>query len=165
MFCAAGREESRATAMSEKYSINRLYTETDFDRRTIKRWLDTSGKAPVDVDGKTEFYTLRDFIDAAIECARPATVDGGENPELTRKTRLQADILEIEKAKLELTVLDTEEIFRVLENRDIALRRVILTSELPDATKDKILNDLRSISIDDILAERNVSAGIAASGE
>jgi hypothetical protein len=149
----------------EKWSINRLYTETDFDRRTIKRWLDSADKAPVDVDGKTEFYSLRDFIDAAIESARPSGGDGGENPELTRKTRIQADILEIEKAKLNLTVLDTEEIFRVLENRDIALRRVIITSELPDATKDKILNDLRSIDINDILAERSVSAGLAAASQ
>lgn len=152
--------------MPDKWSINRLADETGYDRRSIKKWLANADKAPCDVDGKVEYFTLRDFIEAAIENERPAGgVDGGENPELTRKTRLQADILEIDKAKLQLTVLDTEEVFRVLENRDIAIRRVVTTCELPDSVKDKILNDLRSINIDDILAERSVTAGTVAAGE
>jgi len=145
--------------MAEKWSINRLSDETGFDRRSIKKWLTAADKAPCDVDGKTDYYSLRDFIDAVVAKDKPAD-PGGEGDAFERKATLQGDILEIEKAKLALTVLDTEEVFRVLENRDIAIRQVILGCDLPEETKDKILNDLRTININDILAERSVDSGV-----
>jgi hypothetical protein len=149
--------------MPEKWSINRLYTETDYDRRTIKRWLDSAGKAPCDVDGKTEYYTLRDFIEAAVENARPASSDGGENPELTRKTRLQADILEIDLAEKRNEVIPSETAFRVLENILVAFRRRILTSNLPQETKDDFLKELQQeIKIEDFIEQREFDRGTPA---
>lgn len=156
--------------MPEKLTINWACDNSNHCLQSWRRWMEDAGREPFEIDKKTAFYTFQDFLVAyaqnEIKKAKASSpiIDEAED-ELTRKTRLQADILEIEKAKLQLTVLDTEEVFRVLENRDIAIRRVITTSELPDPVKDKILNDLRSINIDDILAERSVASGTTTAGE
>lgn len=149
--------------MPEKWSINRLSDETGFDRRSIKKWLESADKAPCDVDGKVDYYSLRDFIDAVVHNEMPEG-EGGED-ELRRKTALQADLLEIDLAKARDQVLDADEIFLVLANRDLALRRVIETSDVPNEVKDKLLNDLKNISINDILAERQVSEAVSSEGE
>lgn len=150
--------------MTEKWSINRLSDETGYDRRSIKKWLENAGKAPCDVDGKVDYYTLRDFIDAVVQNEMPKC-DGDAAAELERKTRLQADLLEIELAQKRNEVLSADEIFLVLSNRDLAIRRVIETADMPDAAKDKVFNDLKSIRIEDILAERKAAEGVPSEGE
>lgn len=138
------------------WTINALATETEFERSSIKKWLSSAGKKPVAIEGREEHYRLRDFIDAVVE--KELTKREPRSGQLERKTKLQADILEVELARVRNEVVEAEEVFRVLANRDIAIRRIILTSSLPPADQDQILRDLVNINIDDIMAERQMCA-------
>src|SRR5437667_261796 len=85
--------------MTQNWSISGLSDEIGMDRRTIKKIL--SETAPCDIDGKTEFYKLQDFVSALI--AYHAGDEGATalEREKVRKTSLEADLLEIEKGLAE----------------------------------------------------------------
>jgi hypothetical protein len=134
--------------------------------RSWKRWLDAAGKEPFDSDGRADFYTFQDFLDAyAFNEVSKVRVskDGGDADALTRKTNLQADILEIELAEKRNEVIPSETAFRVLENILVAFRRRILTSNLPQETKDDFLKELQQeIKIEDFIEQREFDQGTPA---
>lgn len=145
--------------MTEDWTINRLSDETGLDRRTLKKILQNT--APNDVDGKSEFYKLADFIKALIEYNKPKG-EGTQEALIREKVRLtaaDADIREVDRAKALNLVLDTETVFRVWENICISIRRTILTSPLPTAQKDSILNELRSLKIEDYTEQQEFEEG------
>jgi phage terminase Nu1 subunit (DNA packaging protein) len=145
--------------MTEDWSISRLNEETSLDRRTIKKIL--ADTAPHDVDGKTEFYKLADFIKALVEYHKPKG-DGSESALIRERTRLtaaDADIREVERARVRNEVMETETVIRVWENICVAIRRTIETSPLPIQQKDSIFNDLRSLKIQDYLEQQGFTEG------
>lgn len=146
--------------MTQDWTVNGLSEETGLDRRTLKKILQQT--APHDVDGKTEFYKLSDFIKALREYDKPKGA-ASESELLAARTRLtnaDADIREVERAKVRNEVIDTATALRVIENRDIAIRRTILTSELSDERKDAILRELqKAVTVADILEQQADDCG------
>jgi hypothetical protein len=127
--------------MTEDWSISRLNEETGLDRRTIKKIL--SDTAPHDVDGKTEFYKLADFIKALQEYSRPKG-DGSETALIRERTRLtaaDADIREVERALLKGDVIKSDAFITGLQNLFIPLTRAIWTSNLSKAEKTTLINE------------------------
>jgi hypothetical protein len=146
--------------MTQDWTINSLSEETGLDRRTIKKILKDT--APNDVDGKNEFYKMVDFVRALVEYHKPDNSSDALEREKVRKTAAEADILEVERARIRNEVIETETVFRVIENRDIAIRRTILTSELSDERKDAILRELQRVTVQDFLEQRDYDQGAPA---
>jgi phage terminase Nu1 subunit (DNA packaging protein) len=152
--------------MTSTWTVNSLSEETGIDRRTIKKIL--ANTAPQDVDGKTEFYKLADFIAAMREYDRPKG-DGSEAALVREKVRLtaaDADIREVERARIRNEVIDVETVLRVIDNRDLSIRRTILTSDLSDDRKDAILRELqKAVTVEDILEQQDFVDGAASEDE
>lgn len=145
--------------MTSDWTVNSLSEQTGLDRRTIKKIL--ADTAPCDIDGKTEFYKLSDFVRAVIEYHKPKG-DGSEAALLKERTRLtaaDADIREVERARIRNEVIEAETVARVWENVCFSIRRTILTAPLPDEQKDSILNELRTLKIEDYLEQREFDEG------
>jgi hypothetical protein len=127
--------------MTEDWTINRLSDETGMDRRTLKKILQNT--APHDVDGKSELYKLRDFIQALVEYNKPK--DGGSEAALiyerTRLTAADADIREVERALLKGDVIKSDAFITGLQNLFIPLTRAIWTSNLSKAEKTTLINE------------------------
>jgi phage terminase Nu1 subunit (DNA packaging protein) len=152
--------------MTADWTVNSLSEETGLDRRTIKKIL--ADTAPVESDGKTDFYKLSDFIKALIEYHKPKG-DASEAALVAARTRLtnaDADIREVERARIRNEVMETETVFRVIENRDLAIRRTILTTpDLTDERKDAILRSLQQVTLEDFLEQREFDQGAPAESE
>lgn len=144
--------------MAEKWSINALSDECGLDRRTIKKLLTTA--EPADWDGENALYWMRDLVEALREKQQ------SEKDELikqqTRLTEVNADIAEVSRAERRNEVIETETAFRVWENIGLAVRRVILVSELDEQSKDRILTELRSLKVEDFLEQREFDKGTPA---
>ena len=145
--------------MAEKWTINRFADETGYDRRTVKNAVTRAEREP-EIDGRFEFYTLRDLVEAM--SARPAIAEKESSAleeQLARKASRQADLLDIDLAERRNQVLQTETVFHVWENVIVAIRRLILTSKLPNADKDAILNELRTLPIEAFLEQLDFDQG------
>ena len=144
--------------MTRDWSINALADETGMDRRTIKKIL--QDVPPSDIVAENPVYRLKDFIDAIVLRER----GGGEGElekERIRKTRAEADILEVERARVRNEVIEVDVALHVIENRDVAIRRIIITSKLSKEEQDSILHELQSINIEALLEQREFDSGIA----
>jgi hypothetical protein len=127
--------------MTEDWTINRLSDETGLDRRTLKKILQNT--APNDVDGKSEFYKLADFVKALREYDKPKG-EGSEGDLIRERTRLtaaDADIREVERALLKGEVIKTDVFIAGLQNLFIPLVRAIWTSNLTKAEKTTLINE------------------------
>ncbi len=144
--------------MTKNWSISELNEETGMDRRTIKKVLGET--APCDVDGKTEFYKLADFIHALTK--RSDESQTALEEARTRLANTQADIAEVDRARLRNEVLEVETVFRVWENIAISIRRTVLTSALGDLEKDAILHELENLKVQDFMEQREFDKGTAA---
>lgn len=144
--------------MRETWSINRLSNETGKDRRTVKKILQEA--EPCEWEGEHPLYHLRDFI-AALEQKDQDGATALER-EKTRLTAKQADREEIALARDRNAVLETETVFRVWEHIATAIRRTVLTSKLTQEEKDQCLNELRTLTINDFLEQREFDQGAVA---
>lgn len=146
--------------MTENWSISRLNEETALDRRTIKKIL--AETAPCDANEKTDFYKLADFIQALIAYHKDQSGASTLEREQARLTSAKADIAEVDRARIRNEVVEVETVFRVIENIFVSIRRTILTCPLPQEQKDAILNELRSLKIEDLVEQREFDQGPAA---
>lgn len=145
--------------MPERWTINRFADETGFDRRTVKKSVDASEREP-EIDGRQEYYTLRDLVEAMSQRPAQKTKEASAlEIELAKKTARQTEILDVELAKLRNQVLETETVFRVWENVIVAIRRLILTSPLPEKQKDAILEQLKTIPIEAFVEQLDFDQG------
>jgi phage terminase Nu1 subunit (DNA packaging protein) len=146
--------------MADKWTINRLADETGYDRRTLKKILATTD--PCDANETSDLYWLSDFCRALVGYNAPEQSTGDLEAEQTRLTSVKADIAEVERARLRNEVIETQTVFNVWENVGASIRRTILTSPLPPEQKDAILNELRSLKIEDFLEQREFDQGTPA---
>lgn len=127
--------------MTQDWTVNGLSEETGIDRRTIKKILQNT--APHDVDGKTEFYKLSDFVKAIREYDKPKGA-ASESELLAARTRLtnaDADIREVERALVKGEVIKTDVFIAGLQNLLIPLTRAIWTSNLSKEEKTTLINE------------------------
>jgi hypothetical protein len=154
--------------MREKWTISRLNDETLLDRRTIKKIL--GGTAPIDSDGKSEFFYLADFLEAWRRYLTES--HDAESLNLTmeqaRLTKVNREKAEVQLADLRNEVIPKESIFQVWANVIISIRRTILTAVgvkqcphcskdvplLGDKEKDHILNELKSLDRDALVEQK-----------
>lgn len=85
----------------DKWTINRLADETGMDRRTVKKILTEGDAAPCDTDGKSDFYTLADFVSALIKYHKPK----GSGLALEKELKARADR---KTAEREYEILDRQ---------------------------------------------------------
>jgi phage terminase Nu1 subunit (DNA packaging protein) len=133
---------------NEKFTINRLGTLTGIDRRTLEKWLAGLG------DGHE--FTLKDFALAMQRMGAEGRVPGRQSLEDEKKrlTALQADLAEVQLAKARGEVIEVSATERAWTNICMSIRRVILTSSLPDRDKDGILAELSKATIEEIKEEQ-----------
>jgi phage terminase Nu1 subunit (DNA packaging protein) len=141
--------------MLEKWTINRLSTETGLDRRTLKKWLEKS--EPADFDGDAPLYHLATLIEAM----RARESEGASNleTEKTRLTKAQADQAELNLAMARNEVLPTDVSFQACSNVLFAVRRVVETSGLTNAEKDDIYREIQAFKPEALIAEKQFEEG------
>ena len=141
--------------MLEKWSINRLYTETGIDRRTLKKWLEKT--EPFDFVDGDPVYRLRDLVDIL----RGKSEDGQTSleSEKTRLTKAQADQAELNLSVARGEVVPVDIAFQTVSNMLFAVRRVIETAPLPNEQKDEIYNELQNLKPADFVNEIKFEEG------
>lgn len=156
--------------MPEKLTINWAADNSGSCFRSWKRWLESAAREPFDSDGNVFFYTFQDFLTAyaaneiaKIQKKKTDSGDGEDADAFARKASLQGDILEIDLARARNEVIPSETAFRLMENVLVALRRRILTSNLPQESKDEFLKELqKSFTDEDFVEQQEFDQGTPA---
>lgn len=132
--------------MRERWSISKLSEETLIDRRTVAKVL--SNTISGDEDGR---YYISEFIEAFRSYIKGKTGAGDLEAEKTRLTAAQADIAEVQRAKIRKEVIDTETAYQFFSNIATPIRRIIELSPLSIAEKDRAFEQLESINLEAII--------------
>ena len=128
--------------MNEPLTINALSQLTGLDRRRLKR--DLGDLQPVE-DGKV--YDVSAALKRLFAAADARQSDTPEiQSERLRLLRAKAELADVELARAQKSVIDTETVARVWENLAAGIRRVVLLSPLPEADKKKICNELATVT-------------------
>jgi hypothetical protein len=129
-----------------RWTVEQACSEFDINPRTLSKRLKGLGTEAGE-DGKfsTRQITRAVFSDLEMEQARLA--------------RVNANIKEVEEARVKNKVLDTEIVFGVWENIALSIRRTILTSGMTDAEKDSCLVELKSFGLSDYVDQKEFTEG------
>lgn len=126
--------------MLEKWSINRLHTETGLAKETIRDLLKSTRHA-----GKAAghlVYHLSDLVDALREKQKTNT---NLEAEKLRKTTEEADKLAIENEIARGSLIDAQTFYKLSEPIAIGIKQVIMNSALDEAEKIQILDAITKL--------------------
>lgn len=127
--------------MAETWTAAKFARECGIDRHTIQDRLSAMKIRPV---GKArgrasggDLYHFRDLFNAAL---------GGDlEAERLRKTREEADLLSIKKARMQGELVDVSDVKKVGMAVFARVRAKVLSSTLLDSEKDALLRDLLTL--------------------
>jgi len=91
------------------------------------------------------------------EQAQESPIDAKRLEKLTKENAL----LDVELARAQKSMIDTETVARVWENLAAGIRRVVLLSPLPEADKKKICNELATVTRESYVEQRRFDEGTA----
>lgn len=120
-----------------RWTLHVAAREFGCDRRALERSLSTS-LAIAGEDGR--------FATAQIVAA----LYGDKEAEELRKTRLQADTIDMMNQERRKELVKTEDVYRFCEGAFVALREKILALPCEQQDKDDMLRDIQKLTYDDI---------------
>jgi phage terminase Nu1 subunit (DNA packaging protein) len=131
-------KQPEAREGAESLTIARFAQLTGFDRHTLASRLSELKAQPVGRVVQAATYSLRDLVKAAL---------GGDiEAERLRKTREEADKLELANARTRGEIVEISSVKKLGEKVMVALRNRILAMPLTDEEKDRCLEELRSLA-------------------
>lgn len=123
--------------------MSSLSAETGFDRATVRKILcNTKG---VSTDGRAEYFTMRQFIDAHLvyNTRDKDTLD--LKKEQARYYQAKADLAQVELASTDCQMMSVTEFLAATTGIAASIKRVILKSNLPRDDQNEILKELREL--------------------
>ena len=120
-----------------RWTIGRAASEWRIDPKTLTSRIKAAGVVP----GADGFFSTLDIH---------RSINGDIDAERLRKTREEADRLELENAKERGTLIEIESVYKHFEGVFIAFRARVLASNLEDFEKDEMLKDLLKLKARDI---------------
>lgn len=127
-----------------EWSIELAASEFDINPRTLSKRFKQLGIEPSLADGKR--FSTKQVTQAVF-----GDIDG----ERLRKTKHEADLLEVELARERSQVLPTEDVLRVWSNIAIAIRQVVKGSSLSENEKNECLRQIRELQAKDFGKEKS----------
>lgn len=119
-----------------RLTLDQASSEFAIDRRSLSRRLSAINAKPE--DGK---YSI-------LQCHRAVT--GDLDAERLRKTKEEADKIELENEKTRGTLIEIESVYKHFEGVFVSFRARVLASNLEDQEKDEILKDLMKLKARDV---------------
>ena len=130
-------KKQRSQAQQLRWSLAMMSREFGPDHKTLSKNLAASGITA----GKDGLFSSRDAL---------RLVFGDLEAERLRKTREEADKLELENEQTRGNLLETEAVYRHFERVFVAFRQKVLASSLTEEEKYDLLNDLCRLKTRDL---------------
>lgn len=122
-----------------RWSIRQAATEFNRHTETVTKRLKTAGI----LAGPDGLFSTAQIIEA---------IFGDIQSERLRKCRLEADLLAIEKRKLDGELVATAEIKPVIDNLCVSIRQVIAKSEhLTEQQRHKLCEEIKAMRVEEVI--------------
>ena len=131
------RKAGRPGYQPVRWTIYAAAREFGIDHKTLSRRLTKLEQSP-GADGRFSTHQIA------------AAVFGDKYAEDLRKTRLQADQIDMENQERRKELVRTEDVYRFCEGAFVALREKILALPCEQQDKDDMLRDIQKLTYDEI---------------